>query len=184
MESSSLFLVEGESAMSRFCITVVVIVMLLAVVAPCRAADANPEEVKATTEVEKRGGKVKIDEKSPANGAAQIIALQKERVAALQELVKICIAQYQSGVMPLESVSTAQNELIDALLDSTAKPEERVTLLTEQLKIADMVVQAFDKRYKAGFGTMKTEFLRAKSHYLNVKIKLLRERGRLKPVTK
>jgi hypothetical protein len=170
--------------MSRFCITVVVTATLLAVVAPCWSAEVNPEKAKATTEVEKRGGKVKADEKNPDNGAAQIIALQKERIAALQELVEILIVQYQRGVVPFESLAAAQNELIDAQLDSTDKPEERVALLTQQLKIAEGVVDYSERKFMAGFRMTKTDVLHAKSHYLDVRIKLLRERGKLKPVIK
>jgi hypothetical protein len=114
--------------------------------------------------------------------AAQITALQKERVEILQQVVKIYLHQLKTGAEPLESVAAAQNELIDAQLDATDKPEERVALLTEQLKIAENVSDYYDSRFKSGFKISAADVLRAKSHYLTVKIKLLRESSKLKPV--
>jgi hypothetical protein len=116
--------------------------------------------------------------------AAQIVALQKERVEALQKLVDICVAQCEAGTLPLESVAAAQNELIDAQLDSTDKTEERVTLLTEQLQVAENVLKYIEAKRQSGFKVAETDRLRAMSHCLNVKIKLLRERNKLNPSTK
>jgi hypothetical protein len=115
--------------------------------------------------------------------AAQISALQKERIATLQQLVTICVAQYQSGMLPFDSVAAAQEELLAAQLESTDKPEERVALLKEHLNIVESLCNSADKMFKGG-RVSRPDVLRAKSRYLDVKIKLLRESSRLKALTK
>jgi hypothetical protein len=116
--------------------------------------------------------------------AAQITALQKERIEALKKVVSICIAQNQAAGVSFETVAAAQEQLIDAQLDATDKTEERVALLTEQLKVAEGVFNYWEGRHKVGFKVVQTDVLRAKAHALDVKIKLLRERAKLNPAEK
>lgn len=110
--------------------------------------------------------------------AGTIATVQKERIEALQELVKFCMQQFKHGTTPFDSVASAQEELINARLDATDKGDERVALLTEQLKVADSMLHYIDVRYRAAAGATRADFLRAKSHYLQVKIKLLQEGSR------
>jgi hypothetical protein len=116
--------------------------------------------------------------------AAQIMALQKERIAALKELVEVCVAQYKMGTLAFDSVAAAQDELLCAQLDSTDKPEERVAILEKQLKLTKGVLDFIDVRLKAAFKVTTVDLLRAKSHYLEVQIKLLQERSKLKAAAK
>jgi hypothetical protein len=119
-----------------------------------------------------------------ADPATQIAYIQKERIEVLQNLVDVCVAQFNVRAIPLESVVAAQNEFIDAKLELTDKPEERVALLTSQLiialKIAETVSIYGNGRYATALPINEADILRAKSHYLAIKIKLLQEQGKLK----
>jgi outer membrane protein TolC len=81
----------------------------------------------------------------------------------------------------LTEVSKAQEKLFKAKLEATDKPNERIALLEEQLKIAKNVLDFTEKSYKAGFQITEVEFLRAKAHYLTIEIKLLKEREKNQP---
>ena len=109
---------------------------------------------------------------------AQIKALQKERTETLLRLVELDVRQYEMGVTTLEALVAAQNELVSAQLEATEKPEERVALLTDQLKIATACVKLTQGRFESGNIT-QADVYRATSHFLDIKIKLLRERSRL-----
>jgi outer membrane protein TolC len=118
--------------------------------------------------------------KAPDDLKAQIKALQKERIETLARLVEVCSAQYRVGANTFLSVLGAQDELVSAQLDATDKPEERVALLTNQVKIATDVLEVVQSHEKTARAT-QADVCRAQSHLLDIKIKLLRERGRLSP---
>ena len=122
--------------------------------------------------------------KTTRDSAAEIKSLQEKRIEVLQKLVKVCDSQQRVGALPFESVAAAQYELIDAQLDATNKPKERVVLLEQELKVAEHVQRYLEGKYKAGFKSFEADLLRAESQCLSVKIELLRERSRLKAVTK
>jgi outer membrane protein TolC len=111
--------------------------------------------------------------------ATQIKALQKERSEALERVVAISTSQYQGGMLPFESVASAQRDLLSALLESTDKPEDRIALLTRQLENAANVLKIAEQRFQNG-ATTNADVYRAKAHYLGVKVKLLQERSEVK----
>jgi hypothetical protein len=121
--------------------------------------------------------------KSSGNDAAQLKAAQEERINLLTQVVEILTAQYQAGTVDLAQVSSAENELCNALLDSTDEPEKRVALLTKQLDKANKLVQITEGQRKVGI-VGEADLFRAKSQCLGVKIKLLRERNLKRPPTK
>jgi hypothetical protein len=110
------------------------------------------------------------------NYAAQLKAAQDERVTVLTQLVEALTAQSRTGAAEVAQVFAAENELCKALLDSTDEPEKRIALLTKQLDKMNRLVQMTQALVKAGI-VSQADLLRAKSLYLDVKIKLLRERN-------
>ena len=56
---------------------------------------------------------------------AQVKRLQKERIETLEELLSICSMQYRQGNVLFEEVAAAQDELLDAQLQSSDKPDEK-----------------------------------------------------------
>lgn len=116
----------------------------------------------------------------PANdNEAQLKALQDERVEVLAQLVKHTMAQYQMGTAQLSEIIAAQRELLAARLDSTHDPEKRVALLVDQLESAAQLLKMTEARLAVG-QTTQADVYRAKSSYLDVKIKLFQERSRNK----
>jgi len=115
--------------------------------------------------------------------AAQPKAAQDERITVLTELVKAVAAEFQSGAANIAQVAAAENELCNALLDSTDEPEKRVALLTKQLDKMNRLVEVTQGQVKAGIAG-QADLLRAKSLCLSIKIKLLRELSGRKPPTK
>ena len=95
----------------------------------------------------------------------------------LTEVVEVLTAQFKVATVDFIQLSTAQDELCDAQLDATDEPEKRVALLTKQLDRANDVVKFVQGRFDAGTVT-QVDVCRAKSLYLGIKIKLLRERNR------
>jgi outer membrane protein TolC len=112
--------------------------------------------------------------------AAEVKELQKERVAVLTLLVKIVAAQYATGTVDFHQVAQAQRELLDAKVDSAGSPEERIALFEEQLKLASEILKVAQARFESG-RVSQPDVLRAKAFYLDVKIKLVRERAKPKP---
>ena len=107
--------------------------------------------------------------------------MQKERIDAFEKLVKILAEQYKLGIVPFADFSKAQEDLVEAKLEATDKPAERIALLGEQLKIAQDVLDFVEKSYKVGFKVTEVDYLRAKAHCLGIEIKLAKERGKAKP---
>jgi outer membrane protein TolC len=117
------------------------------------------------------------------NDAAELKELEKERIATLTRLVEIVVAQYRTGTIDYQQVAQAQHDLLHAKLDSAGSPDERIALLEEQLKLANATLKVAETRFEAGRVTQPDVF-RAKAFCLDVKINLLRERGKVKPQAK
>ena len=67
-------------------------------------------------------------------------------------------------------------------MDSTDEPEKRVALLERQLVMANDVLKIVQARFNSGTAT-QADICHAKAVFLDVKIKLLRERNRKIPPT-
>jgi len=109
--------------------------------------------------------------------AAELKALQDERIKLLTQTVEVLTGQYNVGAADIAQVATAESELCNALLDSTDEPEKRIALLTKQLDRANGFVKVTQIRYQSGT-VSNADVYRAKSQCLDVKIKLLRERSK------
>ncbi len=66
--------------------------------------------------------------------AAQVKALQKERIDVLTTLVEDYTSQFRVGTSPNEFLIGAETDLVNAQLAATDNPEQRVAVLTEALK--------------------------------------------------
>lgn len=140
-------------------LTKLVIVLPSLAAVPILLAHANAAEAKATP-----------------NYAAQIKQLQQERIAALTKVVDMRLEQYRMGRQDSRLVALAQAELLKAKLDAAEKPEDRIAVLEEHVKLATTILAETDNRWKAGV-VHETDVLDAKANLLDVKIRLLRERS-------
>ncbi len=136
------------------------LLVVLAILVPAAAAKAQP--------------------KANASDAAQLKTLQSERIEVLTRLVAHMMAQYRAGTSAISEVVSAENELTAARLDATEEPEKRVALLKEQLDSATLLLNVTEARFKVGQGS-EADVCRARSLYLDVKIRLLRQRSGNKP---
>ena len=104
--------------------------------------------------------------------------LQKERIEALVKLVRLLEEQsLPGGLKTFSDFSKAQDELIQCKLEATNKPDERIALIEEQLKIAQGVFKAVENAVKIGFGHFtESDYQQAKVHCLTIEIKLVKER--------
>ena len=102
------------------------LLILLAIAAPAAAAEPQP--------------------KASEDDAAQLKAALDERVKVLTELVDELTAQYRVGTVDVAQVFSAENDLCNALLDSSDEPAKRVALLTKQLDKANNLVKANAQR--------------------------------------
>ncbi len=94
--------------------------------------------------------------------SARIKALQKSRIETLTELVKEYEVLYQAGRIDFYYVVAAQDDLVDAKLDLAEKPEERVALLTEKMKLAEANLERTERRFRTSLAT-KSDLLRARA---------------------
>ncbi|MGO9113444.1 MAG: hypothetical protein ACLP9L_29790 [Thermoguttaceae bacterium] len=123
----------------------------------------------------------------PAAGSApsiddQLKAAQDERVTLLSQIVEILTSQYKVGSADIAQVAAAENELCNALLDSTDEPERRTDLLAKQFDKANDFAKLMKVRFDAA-GVSAVDLDRAKLLCLDVRIRLLREGIRKRPLT-
>jgi hypothetical protein len=114
--------------------------------------------------------------------AARLNSARAERVKLLTQVVEIVTSQYKSGTVDFSLLFSAESELSNALLDSIDEPEKRIAVLTKQLDRASDFVKLTKARFDAAGGS-EVDLNRAKSQYLDLEIKLLQERSRMKPPT-
>ena len=109
--------------------------------------------------------------------AADLKALQDERVALLVQVVEILTTHYQGGLTDVHHVLSTERELCDALLDATDDPVKRVALLNKELDRASGFLKITEARQSVGTVT-QADVAHARAQCLDIKIKLLRERNR------
>jgi outer membrane protein TolC len=114
------------------------------------------------------------------DNAGQIRMLQKERVKVLQQLVAVHIEHYKQGIVDFPKIADAQDALVNAQLELTDKPEERIALLKTQLEASENILKIAEEKSKMGMGS-QADMLRAKAHCLDIKIRLLQEHSRQAP---
>lgn len=100
--------------------------------------------------------------------------LQKERIEVFEKMIPFFVQQYGSNDVRFTDFSKAQEGLIEAKLEATDKPDERIALLEEQLKIAKQAFHIAEVKFTSGNKTA-AESLQAKAHCLTIEIKLIKE---------
>jgi outer membrane protein TolC len=130
------------------------------------------------------GPAAQAQSKPPARGesdqAAEIKKLLKERRDALQEVVKLLMAQYRAGAAGFVGLAQAERDLLKATLDLSDDPKERRAALEEFQKIAVEIVRLTEALVRVG-GTTRVDVLQARTVVLEVRIELLREELKTKP---
>jgi outer membrane protein TolC len=107
--------------------------------------------------------------------------LRKERIEIYEKIVPIILEQYRSGIAAFSDYANAQEDLINAKLEATEKPSERITLLEDELKLAKKSADMIEQAHQAGAQVTEADALRAKAHCLTIEIRLAKERGNEKP---
>ena len=115
--------------------------------------------------------------------AAEIKALQKDRIVALTGVVEILLVQYQHGNTEFRALALAQTDLLAAEFDATDDANERIALLERELKVAKDALDTAERKAQAGRANA-VESLQAKALVLDIKIKLLRERAKARTAAK
>ena len=106
--------------------------------------------------------------------AAQVRQLQKERVETLAKVVDAYESRYRTGTIDCESVVAAMSDLVDARLDGTAKPADRITALTAEVNKQGEFLKIADGKFNAN-KVSENHVLLVRALLLKTKIKLLRE---------
>ena len=117
-------------------------------------------------------------DKTATSYAAKIKALQEERIAILSRAVKIVTAQYMAGTADFKELAAAEMELVNAQLDCSDTPEERIAYLEAGSKMAKSAVEIAEVRFK-GRTISDLDVNWFKAVYLDMQIKLLKERQKL-----
>jgi hypothetical protein len=102
--------------------------------------------------------------------------LHKERIEALEKVVDDLKKGYETLTnvnVSMLDVNNAQEELVEAKLESTDQSDERIPLLKEQLKIAQGVHNYFEERREVD--ACVADLSRAKAHCLAIQMKLVKE---------
>jgi hypothetical protein len=113
------------------------------------------------------------------DAAMELKTLQKEQIAVLTKKVDVLTIHNRAGTADFEQLLLAQMELCDAKLDAANTSDERIAVLEEQLKLAESAQKLTEQRLAvAAAATTEANVLSAKSLYLKIKIRLVRERGK------
>ena len=118
------------------------------------------------------------------NSLAELKALQKERIETLAKIAKLLKLQYNAGQVDFRRLVAAEMKLIDAKVESADTLSEGIALLEELLAMAKKVLDLTEARYQRGFRVSEIDLLESKTLYLDVKIRLLRERAKVKAQAK
>lgn len=102
--------------------------------------------------------------------------LMNEREQVLQKLVDVAKAQYEQGNASLDSVISAERELLDAKLDSATTRGERIAIRESQLKLAQLRERKVAKLVEFADGSPR-DLMTAKANRLTAQIQLLREKA-------
>ena len=100
--------------------------------------------------------------------------MQKERVETLAKVVDAYESRYRTGTIDCESVVAAMSDLVDARLDGTAKPADRITALTAEVNKQGEFLKIADGKFNAN-KVSENHVLLVRALLLKTKIKLLRE---------
>ena len=107
---------------------------------------------------------------------AKIRKLQQERVEVLHQAAQVALAFYREGARDFRTVYSAQQDLLEAKLDMAETREERMAVLTSQLKTANGLLAVAEEMFQAGKITV-LDVHQARSKNLSIEIRLLKMRS-------
>jgi outer membrane protein TolC len=110
---------------------------------------------------------------------AELKALCKERVEALQEAYRVKWEEYKAGRATLQVVLELRKELGKAEVDLEEKPEDRITILGNNVKMLKEVEDATKEKFDGGRVTYG-DVQMSKAARLEAEIALQRERMKAK----
>ena len=111
--------------------------------------------------------------------AAQLQALQKERIKMLSATAKRVETQFKLGAADYQQFVAAETELVNAEVEYSESPEERVGYLEKGSQLAKAIADIAEKRFKSGYIQTEVPVFRLKAVYLDLQIRLLKERQKL-----
>jgi CRISPR/Cas system-associated protein Csx1 len=114
------------------------------------------------------------------NDDAQLKAAQEERIKMLKDVEEVNETFYAAEKVSLVYLLACDEDLCNAQLDFYDEPAKRIAVLEKHLAWADEYVKFVDVKVKAGT-CLGVDLSSAKAYYLDIKIKLLRERAKSKP---
>jgi hypothetical protein len=113
---------------------------------------------------------------------AKLKALQKERVAMLSQAVKLLKLQYEGAAavaVDFQQITAAEMDLVNAQIEYSEAPEERIAHLKEGVDVAKAAVQFEENRLRVGYRASPVDLCRLTARYLDIQIKLLKEQQKL-----
>jgi hypothetical protein len=105
----------------------------------------------------------------------ELADLQAQRVKTLQQAADQIEAQYRGGQAAAGELLDAQAALLDAKLDAASTPQQRIEVLTQQVKLSARAENVADALVRAG-QAKQSDFLLAKAARLRVAVMLLKEK--------
>ena len=115
------------------------------------------------------------DKQKPETATTKIRRLQLERIEVLRESVKFVTVAYRQGTLDFERVVSSQRKWLDAKLEVAETRAERISVLAEQLKLAQQLLEFADQKFRVGLSTQLGVW-EAKSAALRIEIELMKLR--------
>jgi outer membrane protein TolC len=109
--------------------------------------------------------------------AEKIKELQKERIAALEDLAVLLTKLFQSGKASYQEVLEAQSQLLKARLDAAEKDSERIALYQRCVEVLKASEELAKAQMQAARGSMAA-VLAIKARRLEIEIQLERAKAK------
>jgi hypothetical protein len=104
----------------------------------------------------------------------QLRGLRQERIKTLQQHLQVLASVHREGRVDLDRLLTAQAALLDAKLDASEAPAERVKDLDAHCAVLKGALDIAESRFEAGV-IQEAEVVQARAAYVRSQIRLLRE---------
>lgn len=99
-----------------------------------------------------------------------------ERIAVLEQIVRLGTEEYRSGHVEFSMVGRAHTELLEARLAVTEPVEERIIVLRDIIQVAGQLEEMAQQRFRAGDAS-QLDVLVSRANRLKFEAHLAQERG-------
>jgi hypothetical protein len=106
--------------------------------------------------------------------ADKLTELKKEWEKNFAHCAKLIETQYEAGTIDFDRFCKIKAFLLKTNLEMTEKPDERIAVLEEHLKIAENLFEFVERRHKCGVLT-ESDLRKSKTALLSIKILLAKE---------